>query len=120
MLDAAPVPDPGLRPLTVEQKLGLGVLRLRLYMGWSQAELERRSGVDQTTISRLERGRQRGLSSRRLCAILRALRVGEITFQPPQATVEPTQLERMLYGDPWERATAAVDRRRRQMTQSPS
>lgn len=108
--------DPGESPtqvvrLTVEEKIGRAVLRLRLYWGWSQAELGRRSGVDQTTISRLESGRQRGLSLRRLAAILRALRVGEIDFLPPRPIVEPTALELMLYSNPWERAGGAADRR---------
>lgn len=97
--------------LTVEEKLGRAVLRLRVYWGWSQAELERRSGVDQTTISRLETGRQCGLSLRRLAAILRALRVGEVDLMPPQPIVEPTALELMRSGNAWERAVAAADRR---------
>ncbi|MGH7735287.1 MAG: helix-turn-helix domain-containing protein, partial [Gemmatimonadales bacterium] len=70
-------------PVTVEERLGQAVLRLRLYRGWSQKDLERASGVDQTTISRFELGRQRGLSSRRLFAMLRALHVGDITVEPP-------------------------------------
>ncbi len=96
--------------LTVEQMLGRAVLRLRLYWGWSQTELERRSGVDQTTISRFESGRQRGLSLRRLAAILRALRVGSIDLMPPDPIVQPTALELMLYGNRWERAVEAADR----------
>src|SRR4051812_17294411 len=42
--------------LTPAELLGRAVLRVRLYWGWSQRDLESRSGVDQTTISRLERG----------------------------------------------------------------
>jgi transcriptional regulator with XRE-family HTH domain len=99
--------------LSVEEKVGQAVLRLRLYWGWSQSSLERRSGVDQTTISRLERGLQHGLSIRRLFAILRALRVGDVTFAPPKPFVPPTLLELMLHGDPWERATRETERRRR-------
>jgi transcriptional regulator with XRE-family HTH domain len=91
-------------------KIGRGVLRLRLYWGWSQKELERRSGVDQTTISRLEHGIQRGLSIRKLGRILDALRVDEVTSGRPP-TVPQTDLEIMLYGDRWKRAVEEADRR---------
>jgi transcriptional regulator with XRE-family HTH domain len=91
-------------------KLGRAVLRLRLYLGWSQKDLEARSGVDQTTISRLERGKQRGLSIRRLAKILDALQVGEIVFDK-RPSVPQTDLEVLLYGDPWKRAVAEADRR---------
>jgi transcriptional regulator with XRE-family HTH domain len=74
------------------------------------AGLEARSGVDQTTISRLERGTQRGLSIRRLAAILDALKVGDVVFDRPP-TVRQTDLEIMLYGDRWARAVAEADRR---------
>jgi Predicted transcriptional regulators len=91
-------------------KIGRAVLRLRLYRGWSQQDLEARSGVDQTTISRLERGTQRGLSIRRLAAILDALHVGDVVFDRPP-TVRQTDLEIMLYGDRWAKAVAEADRR---------
>jgi transcriptional regulator with XRE-family HTH domain len=91
-------------------KLGRAVLQLRLYLGWSQKDLEARSGVDQTTISRLERGKQRGLSIRRLAKILDALQVGEIVFDK-RPSVPQTDLEIMLYGDSWKRAVAEADRR---------
>lgn len=91
-------------------KIGRGVLQLRLFWNWSQRDLAYRSKVDQTVISRLERGVQGGLSIRRLGAILDALKVGEIVFQTPP-TVPQTDLEIMLYGNPWERARAEADRR---------
>ncbi len=50
------------------EKIGRAVLRLRLYRGWSQMDLERGSRVDQTTISRLERGVQRERSQARIVA----------------------------------------------------
>ena len=56
--------------------------------------------MDQTTISRLEHGRQRGLSIRRLAAILDALKVGDVVFERPR-TVPQTSLEIMLFGDRW-------------------
>jgi transcriptional regulator with XRE-family HTH domain len=93
------------------QKIGRAVLRLRLYYGWSQRDLEHRAQVDQTTISRLERGVLRGLSIRRLAAILDALHVGEIVFDQPELIVPPTDLEIMLFGDRWALARDEADRR---------
>ena len=105
----APV-APARPKFTVEERFGQAVMRLRLHQGWSQRDLQRTCGVHQSQISRLESGRQRGLSSRRIFAILRALHVGEIAFLPPP-TVPQTQLEIMLFGDPWERAGRAAERR---------
>ena len=104
-------PSPEAPQLSVEELLGRAVLRLRLYWGWSQKDLERMSGVDQTTISRFERGLQRGLSLPRIAAILDALRVGEVAFLPRRPIAPHTSLELALYGDPWERAKAAADER---------
>ena len=84
-VDRNDVQRPG-KPDAIEL-IGGAVLRLRLYRGWRQIDLERRSGVDQTTISRLERGRRRGLSLRRLATILDALGVGEIQFIPAKPAV---------------------------------
>ena len=69
---APPAVPPALaaRRQKVLAELGRAVLQLRLAYGWSQSEVEHRSGVDQTTISRLERGRQPGLSIQALVAIL--------------------------------------------------
>jgi transcriptional regulator with XRE-family HTH domain len=97
--------------LTVDELIGLGVLRCRLHWGWSQKELERRSGVDQSTISRLEHGLQKGLSLRRLFAILKALRVIDVLFEPQRPSVAPTALDLMLWGDPWEQAVRRADER---------
>jgi hypothetical protein len=52
------------------------------------------------------------MSIRRLGAVMDALRVGEVTFDKPP-TVPQTDLEIMLYGDPWQRATREADRRLR-------
>ena len=102
-------PPPGTKP-TAMAKLGRAVLQLRLFMRWTQTDLERASGVDQTTISRLERGIQTGLSTGRLAAILDALRVSDVTFDHVP-TVPQTPLELMIYGDHWKRAAAEADRR---------
>ena len=90
--------------------LGRAYLRLRLFRGWSQRDVEIRSGVDQTVVSRFERGQQAGLSILRLAAMLAALQVGEIDFRPSPRP-QPTDLELMLYGDRWQRAGAAAARR---------
>lgn len=100
------VPD---RP-TALAKIGRAVLRLRLFYGWSQAELGRRAKLSQGTISRLERGVQRGLSIRRLAAVMEALHVADVTFDRPP-TVPQTDLEIMLFGDRWQRAVEGADRR---------
>jgi transcriptional regulator with XRE-family HTH domain len=103
-------PVEGAPKRTVEQRFGQAVLRLRLYRGWTQRDVQRSSGVHQSQISRLETGRQHGLSSRRIFAILLALHVDEIAFLPPPAAPQ-TALEIMLRGDPWERAGRAAERR---------
>ena len=102
--------DPAPRKLALEQ-MGEAVLRLRLFRGWTQSDVELAARVDQTTISRLERGGQRGLSIQRLARILDALRVGEISFSPPKPAIPPTDLELMLRGDPWQRAGDRAARR---------
>ncbi len=66
-------------PLTEREMAGLRDLgtmlrRARLGRGWSQRGLERRSGVDQTTISRLENGRLAYFSLVRLGRLVEALR----------------------------------------------
>jgi predicted transcriptional regulator len=53
--------------------IGRGVLRARLNLRLTQGGLERWSGVDQSTISRLEHGTLRGLRLRRLAALAAAL-----------------------------------------------
>jgi transcriptional regulator with XRE-family HTH domain len=91
-------------------KIGRQLLRLRLYWGWTQAEVGRRAKLSQSTISRLERGVQRGISMGRLAAVMKALRVSDVTFDRPP-TPPQTRLELMLRGDPWKRAVIEADRR---------
>ena len=101
---------PGARPTSLE-KIGRAVLRLRLWRQLSQKTLEERSGVDQTTISRLERGRHPGINMKVLVRVLDALNVGEIAFEHPELVTEQTPLEVMLHGDFWARACREADRR---------
>jgi transcriptional regulator with XRE-family HTH domain len=53
--------------------IGAAVRRRRERLGWSQRELERRTRVDQTTISRLENGRRVGLRLARLARLVAVL-----------------------------------------------
>ncbi len=62
------------REMTGLRDLGTVLKRARLGLGWSQRGLERRSGVDQTTISRLENGRLVNFSLQRLASLIQALR----------------------------------------------
>lgn len=62
------------REMTGLRDLGTVLRRTRLGLGWSQRGLERRSGVDQTTISRLENGRLVNFSLQRLASLIQALR----------------------------------------------
>ena len=98
------------RRRAVLAQLGRAHLRLRLFRGWSQLDVERQSGVDQTTVSRFERADEQGLSIQRLAAMLAALNVGEIDFRPPPGP-PPTPLELMIYGDRWQKSGKAADRR---------
>jgi transcriptional regulator with XRE-family HTH domain len=107
---AAVPPAIAARQQAVLAELGRAALRLRLLYRWSQRDLEIRSGVDQTTISRFERGRQQGMSIMCLAAILAALKAGRIDFMPPPGP-QPTALELMLYGDRWRHAGEEADRR---------
>jgi transcriptional regulator with XRE-family HTH domain len=54
--------------------LGIILKAARQKLGYSQRHLERLSGVDQTTISRLENGRLTSIRLLRLAALFAALR----------------------------------------------
>ena len=53
---------------------------MRLVKGWSQSELARRSGVGQSTISRIERGETAGLSLGVLEKVAKALGIDDPAF----------------------------------------
>jgi transcriptional regulator with XRE-family HTH domain len=53
--------------------LGVQLRRARLGNGWSQRRLERASGIDQTTISRLENGRLASLRLTKVARLMQAL-----------------------------------------------
>ena len=65
-------------PLSAREVEGLRLMgdqlrRARLGNGWSQRRLERESGVDQTTISRLENGRLVSFRLLRIANLMQAL-----------------------------------------------
>ncbi|HYN70607.1 MAG TPA: helix-turn-helix transcriptional regulator, partial [Candidatus Eisenbacteria bacterium] len=61
--------------------MGAAIREIRLGSFMTQTQLEARSGVDQSVISRLERGRPVGLRWQRLAAVLAALGVVRIDFE---------------------------------------
>ncbi|HEX8024708.1 MAG TPA: helix-turn-helix transcriptional regulator, partial [Candidatus Limnocylindrales bacterium] len=60
---------------------GRAIRALRLYHGWTQAQLEFRSGIDQTIISRIETGAPLGMRFTRLLVLLDAMGVDRIAFK---------------------------------------
>ncbi len=82
-------PEPPRDPLVQKglTLLGAAMRRARLRKGWSQRDLEARTGVDQSTISRFERGDRVGMRFSRLCLIVGAL--DGLEFDPPGPAVEP-------------------------------
>ena len=81
-----PLCGPKGRPLTDREVDGLRLLgaqlrRARHGRGWTQRRLERVSGVDQSTISRLENGRMASLRLVRIVALMEALAGGWEIFE---------------------------------------
>ena len=68
--------------------LGRAVRRARHRNGWTQRELEARTGIDQSTISKFENGRRLGLRFSRFAMIVAVL--GGLDFDPPgEPRLEP-------------------------------
>jgi transcriptional regulator with XRE-family HTH domain len=53
--------------------IGATIRRRRLALGWTQRDLDARSGVDQAVISRLENGKQYGMRWLRFAQLVQAL-----------------------------------------------
>jgi transcriptional regulator with XRE-family HTH domain len=53
--------------------IGATIRRRRLALGWTQRDLEARSGIDQAVISRLENGKQYGMRWLRFAELVEAL-----------------------------------------------
>jgi transcriptional regulator with XRE-family HTH domain len=69
--------------------IGVEVRRRRLLLGWSQRVLEAYSGIDQTVISRLENGKQYGMSWSRFARLVDALGgIGPTASLKPRLTID--------------------------------
>ena len=93
-----PLHTPKGRPLSAREVDGLRLLgsqlRLaRLSNGWSQRRLERASGVDQTTISRLENGRLLSLRLLRIAALMQALSGTWQIFEDAPHRAAPSEID---------------------------
>lgn len=76
------------RGRVVEQAIDGRKLRdLRLARGWTQSDLSRQSGVEQATISRLERGRTPNTYGTTIQALARTLGVEPAALMPGAVTV---------------------------------
>jgi transcriptional regulator with XRE-family HTH domain len=76
--------------------LGADIRRARWQSGLSQAGLEVLSGVDQTTISRLENGLAPGLRLIRLVKILGPIGLGSLTPSPVSERLKVTPWDSVL------------------------
>ena len=65
--------DPDPEVCAALERLGAQLIRLRAEAGWSQRDLAARCGLDQSTISRIERGRAPGMRLASFARIIRAL-----------------------------------------------
>ena len=94
------------RPPTIAQLLavvGGEVRAARLALGWSQRKLERASGVDQTTISRLERGKLPHLQLMTLVLVFGALdlHMARRECRPERGPTDSSLLERDWSLESW-------------------
>ena len=64
--------------------LGRQIWRLRQRAGWTQRQLQARTGVDQAVISRLENGKQRGISWWRFARLIGTLGGVDPPPDPPK------------------------------------
>lgn len=90
--------------------LGLGIRRTRLFQGMTQLELEERSGLDQTAISRLELGRFVDLRLRRLLDVIGALGVDDLVLAPGLSAAPRSSVDEMLEPGRWAAADARARR----------
>jgi transcriptional regulator with XRE-family HTH domain len=89
--------------------LGLGIRRTRLFHEWTQLELEARTGLDQTAISRLELGRYVDLRLRRLLSVISALGIDDVILVPAEPPGPRGSVDELLAAGRW----AAADTRAR-------
>jgi transcriptional regulator with XRE-family HTH domain len=88
------------------EELGRQVLGARRHSGSSQRGLERATGIDQSTISRIEHGRATGLPLWRFALLVRALDAGVATRRPAPAhgLEAPGSAEWINGGPAWDHA----------------
>ena len=74
--------------------LGAAIKRRRRRLGWTQAEVGRRTGINQAIISRLENGRRFGLRWPRFALLIDTL--GGLDFDDPRLPVHGLGLHHQL------------------------
>jgi transcriptional regulator with XRE-family HTH domain len=94
--------------------VGRTIRRKRTWLGWSQRQLEGRSGIDQTVISRIETGKQFGVRWVRFARLVDALdgletptlrpdssvpRYVRVPMPPPRIDLGDTATDEMEFGD---------------------
>ena len=67
----------------VLRELGRQVRAARHHAGLSQRQVEAMTGIDQTTIVRIEQGKSTGMPLRRFARLLSAINAGVATRRPP-------------------------------------
>jgi len=93
------------------EALGRQVLGARRHAALSQRAVEAMTGIDQTTLVRIEHGKATGLPLRRLAALLAALDAGVATRRPAVALglATPGSNEWINDGPAWDMAVPAID-----------
>jgi transcriptional regulator with XRE-family HTH domain len=91
--------------------LGRQVLGARRHAALSQRDVEAVTGIDQTTVVRIEHGKATGLPLRRFAILLAALDAGVATRRPPVALglATPGGNEWINDGPAWDMAVPAPD-----------
>jgi transcriptional regulator with XRE-family HTH domain len=93
------------------EALGHQVLGARRHAALSQRSVEAMTGIDQTTLVRIEHGKATGLPLRRFAVLLAALDAGVATRRPALAfgLTQPGSSEWINDGPAWDTAVPAVD-----------
>ena len=93
------------------EALGRQVFGARRHAALSQRAVEAMTGIDQTTLVRIEHGKATGLPLRRFAVLLAALDAGVATRRPAVAVglAAPGSNEWINDGPAWDMAVPAVD-----------
>jgi transcriptional regulator with XRE-family HTH domain len=89
----------------VLEQLGRQVRAARHHAGLSQRQVEAMTGIDQTTIVRIEQGKATGMPLRRFARLLYAINAGVATRRPPflVGMAVPGSSEWVNDGPAWDR-----------------